>query len=100
MLQTGDQAPVFPLQQLDGKPRRFDEEQGPRLLVFFETDCPTCLLTIPYLNRVARETGSASVIGISQDSEAATRELIEKLPIEFPVVIDRDLSISRAYDPV
>jgi peroxiredoxin len=100
MLQTGDQAPQFFLRQLDGKHLRFDGEQGPKLVIFFETDCPTCRLTIPYLNRLASHSANASVIGISQDSEAATRELVEQLPIEFPVVLDRDLSVSRAYDPV
>ncbi|HSO73533.1 MAG TPA: TlpA family protein disulfide reductase, partial [Blastocatellia bacterium] len=28
------------------------------------------------------------------------RELAQQLPIEFPVVLDRDLKVSRAYDPV
>jgi peroxiredoxin len=100
MLQIHDQAPTFSLRQLDGKDLRFDAEQGPTLLIFFETDCPTCRLTIPYLNRLARKTGSASILGISQDSEAATRELVQQLPIEFPVVLDHDLNVSRAYDPI
>jgi peroxiredoxin len=98
MLETGDPVPTLQLRQFEGELLRSDA-QGPKLLVFFETDCPTCLLTIPYLNRLAKEANE-SIIGISQDSEGATRELIEQLPIEFPVVIDRDLSISRAYDPV
>src|SRR5262249_29854054 len=38
-------------------------------------------------------------IGISQDGEAATRELVEQAPIKFTVVLDRDLSVSREYDP-
>ena len=100
MLQTGDQAPQFFLEQLNRQSLSFDSEVGPTLLVFFETDCPTCRLTIPYLNKLAREVTNTQVLGISQDSEAATRELVEQLPIEFPVVLDRDLSVSRAYDPV
>lgn len=98
MLHTGDQAPRFFLEQLNGEPLSFDSEGGSALLVFFETDCPTCRLTIPYLNRLVKS--NARIIGISQDSEAATRELAEQLPIEFPVVLDRDLNVSRAYDPV
>jgi peroxiredoxin len=98
MLQTGDQAPRFSLEQLNGESLNFDGDGGPALLVFFETDCPTCKLTIPYLNRLAKS--NARIIGISQDSEAATRELAAQLPIEFPVVLDRDLNVSRAYDPI
>jgi peroxiredoxin len=103
MLQTGDHAPGFALTRLDGSFYQYsgDALSEPTLLVFFETDCPTCRLTIPYLNRLANEIGkAATVIGISQDNEAATRELAEQLPIEFTVVLDRDLSVSRGYDPV
>ena len=100
MLQIGDQAPEFSLSRLDGTTDQSTNNKKPTLLVFFETDCPTCRLTMPYLNRLASHAANASIIGISQDSEAATRELVEQLPIEFPVLLDRDLSVSRVYDPV
>src|SRR5215475_2093953 len=99
MLRPGSQAPSFSLSELDGKVRQLRLNK-PALLVFFETDCPTCQLTIPYLNRLAQALdGKAEVIGISQDGEAATRELVEQAPIKFTVVLDRDLSVSREYDP-
>src|SRR5215218_1880467 len=99
MLKVGDQAPAFSLTRLDGKGFALPDTSGnaasgklasgklasgdPVLLVFFETDCPTCLLTIPYLNRLARELGN--VVGISQDARRPTIELAEALPISFPV---------------
>src|SRR5262245_20175288 len=99
MLRPGSQAPSFSLSELDGKVRQLRLNK-PALLVFFETDCPTCQLTIPYLNRLAQALdGKAEVIGISQDGEAETRELAEQAPIRFSVVLDRDLSVSREYDP-
>ena len=88
MIEAGQKAPEFSL----GRP-----EGQPALLVFLETDCPTCRLTVPYLNTLAKK--SARVIGISQDSEALTRDFIEEMSIAFPVTIDRDLKISQAYDP-
>jgi peroxiredoxin len=99
MLQPSNQAPQFTLHRIDGSDWRLAAGR-PALLVFFETDCPTCQLTIPYLNKLARALGDkASVVGISQDGETPTRELIERLPIEFPVVLDRGLNVSRQYDP-
>src|SRR5262245_31980060 len=99
MLRPGCQAPSFSLSELDGKVRQLRLNK-PALLVFFETDCSTCYLTIPYLNRLAQALeGKAEVIGISQDGEAATCELAEQAPIKFTVVWDRDLSVSREYDP-
>src|SRR5262249_47523191 len=99
MLQPGSSVSSFSLPQLDGGDWRL-ERGKPSLLVFFETDCPTCHLTIPYLNRLAQALdGKAEVVGISQDGEAATRELVEQAPIKFTVGLDRDLSVSREYDP-
>ena len=103
MLDAGDQAPGFSITMLDGASSRFEigAQSKPRLLVFFETDCPTCRLTIPYLNRLSRELGDSSeIIGISQDGEGPTRELVEQAPIEFSVALDVDLSVTKLYDPV
>ena len=87
MIEPGEMAPQFALDPPAG---------APWLLVFLETDCPTCRLTLPYLNKLAR---SASVIGVSQDSECETRRFMEQTSVVFPVTVDRDLSVSRAYDP-
>ena len=67
------------------------------LLVFLETDCPTCRLAVPYLNRLAEQ--SARVTGISQDSTALTNDFIAEASVAFPIHVDVDLALSRAYDP-
>jgi thiol-disulfide isomerase/thioredoxin len=67
------------------------------VVVFFETDCPTCQLALPYLNALAND--SVQVIGLSQDDEASTREFVQQLNIGFPVKLDPGLDITRAYDP-
>ena len=66
------------------------------VVVFFETDCPTCQLALPYLNALR---DSIQVIGLSQDDERATREFVSQLKISYPVELDSGLKISRAYDP-
>ncbi len=67
------------------------------LLVFFETDCPTCQLALPYLNALADD--SLQVMGLSQDDAASTGEFVRQLKIAFPVELDAALKITRAYDP-
>jgi peroxiredoxin len=67
------------------------------LVVFFETDCPTCQLALPYLNALASD--STPVIGISQDGEKATNEFVRQMGIQYPVHLDHGLTLSRAYDP-
>src|SRR6478609_10763694 len=67
------------------------------LLVFFETDCPTCQLALPYLNSLKQN--SIQVLGLSQDDERSTSEFVNQLRISYPVELDSGLKISRAYDP-
>jgi peroxiredoxin len=67
------------------------------LLAFFETDCPTCQLALPYLNALAAD--SVQVLGISQDAEKPTHEFVRQLGIAFGVHLDSGLALSRAYDP-
>ena len=101
MLQVGDSAPRFTLPFLDHPSRSFASDAGNlTLLVLFEADCPTCHLTLPYLNRLAKELTGVPIIGISQDGEEATRRIIDQLPIEFPVALDDDWQMTRQYDPL
>jgi hypothetical protein len=67
-----------------------------RLLVFLQTDCPTCQLITPYLNTLAR--GGATVTGLSQDDSAATAAFIKAMGIVFPLDTDEELRESRRYD--
>jgi hypothetical protein len=68
----------------------------PFLLVFFEADCPTCQITLPYLNSLK---DSIHTLGISQDDEPTTREFVARMGIGFPVRVDKGLGLSRIYDP-
>ena len=91
MLEPGAEAPA-----IEGV-----EFSRPTLIAFFETDCPTCRLTLPYLNKLSDAVGdSANIVAVSQDSGCATEELAKSLPIEIPIHIDRGLIASRAYDPL
>lgn len=103
MLATGDVAAPFGLAGPDGDgwDSRHAVADGPLLLVFLETDCPTCRLTVPYLNRLAEALGSQSdrLVGISQDPRPETQGLIDSYEVTFPVLLDETLDVSRAYDP-
>jgi thiol-disulfide isomerase/thioredoxin len=86
VLDIGQTAPAIP---------GLDLGNVPTLLVFFETDCPTCRLAVPYLNKLAR---GARVIGISQDDDAATKQFTQQLATVFPVQRDPGLALSQAFD--
>jgi peroxiredoxin len=103
MLAPSDDAAPCALRRLDGAEWSLEEayEAGPILLVFLETDCPTCRLAVPYLKRMAEALGAerGCVVAVSQDGEPETRALIDAYDVTFPVLFDDDLAVSRAYDP-
>src|SRR4051794_20815189 len=68
---------------------------GPVLVFFFETDCPTCRLIAPYLNRLP----TSRLVGVSQDSKADTERFATQLDIRFSWFVDEGLAVSRTYDP-
>jgi hypothetical protein len=86
------------MQQIESAPAISGLQPGRKaVLVFFETDCPTCQLALPYLN--ALKNNSTQVMGLSQDDEASTAEFVRQLKIEYPVQLDQGLKITRAYGP-
>src|SRR4051794_1056077 len=67
------------------------------LLVFFETDCPTCQLALPYLNTLGND--SVQVLGLSQDDNAQTQQFVKSMGIQYGVVVDPGLRFSKAFNP-
>ena len=104
MLQSGESAPAFSLRALHTTERRVVAwpAAAATLLVFFETDCPTCQLVFPYLNRLAERLDAQAVnlFAISQDNETITAAFAEQMRLRMPVLLDEDLSVSRQYDPL
>ena len=89
--------PSFSLRGLDGND--YPLPTNGSLLVFFETDCPTCQLTLPYLNRLAQQLPASTILGISQDDEAATRAFVAQMQVGFPVRLDTGWQVSQHYNP-
>ena len=67
-----------------------------RLVVVFQTDCPTCGLITPYLNTLARD--SVAVSGISQDADEPTREFVRRMDVLFPVTGDAGFEFSKRFE--
>ncbi len=88
MLNVGSIAPEFSLKKI-GRERV--------LLVFFKISCPTCQLTLPFLERLKSKV---AVVGVSQDDARSTKEFLEYFQITFPVLTDTaegGYAVSKAY---
>ncbi len=100
-LAPGARAPEFTLEGIDGRPRSLRHEgDRPTLLVFFKDSCPTCMIALPFLQRLflRLEGAPLSFWGISQDGVAETRAFGEQCGITFPLLPDGPgYPVSDAY---
>ena len=87
-LTEGDRAPAAALRDADGNslPLQSLLAAGPVLLTFFKVSCPTCQLTLPFLNRL--DGGLAQVVNVSQDSPEATARFVAHYGVTARVLYD------------
>jgi peroxiredoxin len=86
---VGRQAPDFRLATPDGGMVGLQElaSAGPVVLVFFKVSCPTCQLTLPYLERL-KDNGKLRIVAISQDDAASTRRFHQAYGITLQTLLD------------
>jgi peroxiredoxin len=97
-----DEAPDFTLKSLDGSNLRLEEYRGQVVLInFWASWCGPCRQEMPLLDRLHQryeDTGFA-VLGVNvEGEEAPARELIDRIPVTFPVLIDKGQQVSELYD--
>jgi len=104
-LQAGAHAPEFDLPVLDGKGKQNLAgalASGPVLLTFFKVTCPTCQLTLPFIERMFKgaKNGATRMFAVSQDDAEATREFNQEFGITMPTLLDGEKQgypVSNAY---
>ena len=92
-LEAGARAPEFNLSTLDGRASQNlggALASGPVLLAFFKVTCPTCQLTLPFLERMFKgaKKGVTRMFAVSQDDAEATREFHQEFGITMPTLLD------------
>lgn len=98
-------APAVTFRLIDGTSLSMAALRGrPALVVFWATTCKTCLHEVPYLNALFREYGTRDVavvaVAMPYDPPARVYEFARKLPIDYPVALDIDATITRAFGNV
>ncbi len=98
---AGDTAPDFLLKDLDQNPVRLSDFRGtPVVLNFFASWCGPCLIELPLLQEAHLNASDRSyvIFGVAtQDSRGAIEVLADDMQLTFPIVIDGDNSVTRAY---
>lgn len=98
------QAPDFSLPSLDqtqGTVSLADySKEGPVLLVFWATWCPTCREEIPHLNRLheKNKNGSLKILSVNVEEKAGhVRQFIVNHPVQYPVLLDLEGEVAERY---
>jgi peroxiredoxin len=104
-INVGQKASPFKLLTVDGKEIELESFAKDRvtLLVFGATWCPACRHEIPILKEYYSELkdDGLNVLGIDiQESVKKVKSLIEKMQINYPVVLDSSADVARLYKVV
>ena len=101
-VQLSTSAPDFTLRSVAGANLRLQEQRGQVVMVnFWATWCPPCRQEMPHLNRIYDKYRASGfvLLGVNIDDDPrAAADLAAKLGVKFPVLLDTDKKVSRAYD--
>lgn len=94
--------PLFNLDDLNQQPVSLADQRGEIILVhFFATWCEPCREELPALNRLAARSDPAKlrvlIISVAE-VDVRVRNFVEKLPVNFPVLLDRDRSVAKSWN--
>ena len=102
-LAQGVRAPEFSLSTIRGEQVSLADalRKGPVVLAFFKVSCPVCQYAFPFLERLyqANKAANVTVLGISQDNAAKTRNFLKEFGVTFPVALDdpEGYRVSNSY---
>jgi peroxiredoxin len=88
-LKTGEMAPSFSGQSMDGKLYDLDQLHGKVVvLTFWSTRCEICHSEIPNLNRVAERYRDKDVVflAVTMDNEAKINPYLKRNPFNFNIL--------------
>jgi cytochrome c biogenesis protein CcmG, thiol:disulfide interchange protein DsbE len=98
---VGSAAINFDLRTLDGKPVGLEAFRGqPLVMIFFASWCDPCREEMPLINELASRASKEgySVLGIAvEDGRAPVMEYAKEAKLVFPIALDLNSSVKRAY---
>lgn len=92
--------PAFTLDDSNRQTIALNDLRGQTVLVhFFATWCEPCRVELPALHRLAERAGAIRILAISvAEPEARVRNFLDKMPLGFPILLDRDRAVARAWN--
>lgn len=98
---SGGAAPALALQDLEGRAHRLEDYRGRVVLVnFWATWCEPCRAEMPAMNRLRASLAGQrfAVLAVNlAEPETRIRRFMEQVPLDFPVLLDRDSGAAKAW---
>jgi peroxiredoxin Q/BCP len=100
-LERGDKAPDFSLEDADGNSWSLADLRGQKVIVFFypADDTSGCTAEACDFRDAQSDLDAAGfkVFGVSPQGAASHRRFSEKYSLNFPLLVDSDLAMAKAY---
>jgi peroxiredoxin Q/BCP len=100
-LKIGDPAPDFTLPDATGQPISLGQFRGKRLVIYFypRDNTPGCTKeACSFRDRYADyQAAGIQVLGVSKDDARSHTKFIEKYQLPFPLLVDEDAAVAKAY---
>ena len=102
LLAVGSEAPAFDAQTTDGERVSLGDFRGRRavaLMFYPEDDTPGCTAQMCAARDESAEYAAAGIarFGVNPGSLESHRDFVSKYTLDFPLIVDEDGAIARAY---
>ena len=98
---TGGATPPLALSDLEGKPHRLEAYRGKVVLVnFWATWCEPCRDEMPSIGKLrdSLQGRPFAVLAVNLgEPESRIRRFAERVPMNFPVLLDRDTAVAKSW---
>ena len=102
MLEAGDKAPDFSLEDHDGKTWTLADLKGKKVVLYFypTDDTPGCTAQACDFRDSwsSFEKAGYLVLGVSPQGRDSHQKFVQKYDLNFPLLIDEDHAVAEAYD--
>ncbi|WP_175989347.1 peroxiredoxin [Bacillus sp. Marseille-Q1617] len=97
---VGDKAIDFKLPALSGDDVTLSQFKGKKVIInFWATWCPPCKEEMPVMEEFYKKNGEQiEVLAINIDPQYNVKEYQESIGLSFPILLDKDDKINKAYD--
>jgi len=95
-------APDFTLKSKSGENMRLEEQQGNVVLInFWASWCAPCREELPHFEALQQEYADLgfTILAVNVDEDPSKADdLLNEIPVSFPVLFDDDDKVSKLYD--